>query len=140
MEQRYLVGRKQVLAHVAHWAVRQSPYTCPDGLPEALTELDRRLAESWKDPLFERVTEGELRDALRETLLTIPQVLAWNEPKAGGDAPFLLVCAFSQVSPDRDFIDLDALLRNVVNGIVREEREAMRLPDPKPIAVEARLI
>jgi len=50
--------------------------------------------------------------------------MLWNERKNGNKAEFQFITHYSiDKNPDDDFIDLDALIRNVANSIIREGTE-----------------
>ena len=54
----------------------------------------------------------------------IPEFLAWNERKNGNQLEYKFLDRYSKDdNPDDDFIDLDALIRNVANSIIREGHE-----------------
>lgn len=111
--------------HVAMAAVRQSPYVCPDGLREALEAFVasarptlRSLMGVW---FLEFETGAEIEAFLREHLLPIPEVAAWNEPKSGRGGDFVFVTRNGGPSPDDDIIDLDALVENIARTVHAEE-------------------
>lgn len=119
-----------ITGYVALWASRQSPYHAPDGLVEVLREFhNRALAhrmtgegkiDSWPCVL---ATRDNLRTIIEQCLLSQPQVLDWNERKNGNQAPFRFVSRYDGPrDPDNDFIDLDALLMNIVNSCLDEAR------------------
>ena len=56
-------------------------------------------------------------------LKSIPEFNLWNERKNGNKAPYSFVSRYSQPHPDNDFIDLDALTRNVANAIINDQVE-----------------
>lgn len=110
---------------VARWAVQQSPYPAgPEGLGEVLTELTRRFDAKKGKELFLVVpaTRAALRSLLEGLLLTQPQVHKWNARK---NARFGNAVAWSHGAndPDDDFIDLDALLQNVVSSLLKDWQE-----------------
>lgn len=106
---------RNLLGNVAKCAVMQSPYHRPDNLEIVLDKLHELTKGE-----FEHYARGfeDWRDAedwLRGYLLQIPEFVAWNKRKNGNKAPYGFVSAYDQPDPDNDFIDLDALIRNVVN-------------------------
>lgn len=114
--------------HLAMWAVRQSPYGCPDNL-EIVVRNFRELArprasdEAGDTTFFEFQSHPELEDLLREVLTQIPEFEAWNEPRSGHGAQFLHTSRYDNPKADDDFIDLDALFRNMVLSVASEETE-----------------
>jgi hypothetical protein len=129
-----------VAGHVAMAAVRQSPYPCPDNLELVIKRFHEVAIESGKFPMFggtpmlEFEFAREIEDLLRELLLPIPEVEAWNEPKSGHDAEFVFTSRYDQPAPDDDIIDLDALIRNVARSVSAEEEEENA---PQPAAIPA---
>lgn len=117
----------ELAGHVAMWAVRQSPYLVPENLEVVLRKFQEELdevgdfdvAKEHKGGMRQFQSRRELRDLLEETLLTIPEVRAWNSPKIE-DAR--AVEYMQTPSPDHDFIDLDALVSNIVLGIFPPEQ------------------
>lgn len=113
---------KQIAGHLAGWAVRQSPYAVPDNLAVVLAAFDERWVHrdqsgfsSWPDMVV-------FEQCLREALDKIPEYRAWNERKNGNQAPHKFVTRYDRPGdPDDDFIDLDALVRNVSLSCWRDE-------------------
>lgn len=120
----------QLIGAVAFWAVRQSPYDCPDNLEGALKKLTVVLREkhTWGDafgqPEFEvqqalgtlsTFTCKEIRRLLEGNFTAVPEIMAWNEKKVEGYNHEQDV-----YNPDFDFIDLGALALNVANTLILE--------------------
>jgi hypothetical protein len=110
----------------AEWAVRQSPYDVPDGLESAIDKL-----VFWFRPRTNKRTIGEFEilsttsHELEQDILAafhaIPEVLAWNERKNGNDSPLQFVSMYDGApDPDNDFIDIQALARNVAHDLWAE--------------------
>ena len=112
---------KDVLGAVAMWAVRQSPYACPDDLDRVLCALAVAIGPRFPESLPAQHSLLAIEAMLRDHLLPMPQVAAWNERKNGRDGPGFC-SAFSEPTPDDDFIDLDALVRNVAVQLRDEDR------------------
>ena len=116
-----LVTHKDVVGQLARWAIQQHPY----GAPEGLFELSAKIAEaaqSWDigpPSLKMREFEGwlEVERWIADVLLDHPILKAWNTPRSGHDAPFVAVSRYWSVKPEHDFIDIDALLRNVARSV-----------------------
>lgn len=127
-----LVLLRTVVGHVAMWATRQSPYAVPEGLEAVLRAFrDAALPHTTELGglafLTQKMTWRRLESFLREHLLPIPEVAAWNEPKSGHAAQFVFVDRTGGPAPDDDFIDLDALIRNIARSVIAESLEDERL-------------
>lgn len=105
-----LIGRTRVLGELASWAVQQSPYPVPEKLEPALLAFHANWPHNEDYTTFDRV--GVLEQAIAETIAKVPEIVAWNSRKNGRDGP-AFVSRYSQPDPDNDFIDLDALARNI---------------------------
>lgn len=120
---RVLITHKEVVGHMAHWALRQHPYGRPDGLfdvTDALTAAAQEWPEGvqtlrmmWVDGC--RPIEAWLRSALRDH----PALTQWNTPKSGHTGN-VFVSRHSGPRAEDDFIDIDALLRNVAMSVWKE--------------------
>lgn len=110
---------QDIQGHVAMWAVRQSPYHAPEGLVEALVEFRKRVETKFDKHGMAQLTRKEVYAMMKENLFSIPQVAAWNERKNGRQG--MGFCSrYDQPTPDDDFIDLDALIRNSEVSLFRE--------------------
>jgi len=132
MKKEFLVSKRYLLSEVAKWAVTQSPYHRPDNLEIVLDKFNDNMGKWSNDNMgYEKFTYRRLIDFLNRELKRIPEFMLWNERKNGrqgmgfsgaghhdnGDVTFF------NAKADDDFIDLDALIRNVANSIVREGTE-----------------
>jgi hypothetical protein len=120
-----LILKKYILSEVAKWAVAQSPYHRPDNLEIVLDKLNEGLGKWSNDNMgYEKFTYKRLMDFLSRELKRIPEFLLWNERKNGNQSQYKFIDRYSKDdNPDDDFIDLDALIRNVANSIIREGTE-----------------
>lgn len=130
---RFLTTVNTVCGHFAMWAVRQSPYGYPDKLDVVLRKLRKRLedraratarSELMRHAAMFRTTRRKLEELLTGTLDAMPAYRAWNKRKNGNKAPLHFTSRYSvfeKPNPDDDFIDLYALVANVVNSVAREE-------------------
>lgn len=113
------------LGAVAGCAVRQSPYPRPDNLEVVLDKLHKLVFNTfYPNPSSMGVAEltDEQLDELIKQLRNIPEYTAWNERKNGSNADYKFVSRYdTDNNPDDDFIDLDALERNVFNMCVGED-------------------
>lgn len=103
------------------WAVRQSPFTVPDKLSEALTGLSERLSSIvglFDDAGMAQMSGVYLEEILLRHFADVPEILAWNRPKSGHDAPFVMTSRYGGPSPDDHIIDLHALARNVNHTLI----------------------
>ena len=124
-EKKFLVSKRCLLSEVAKWAVAQSPYHRPDNLEKVLDKLNLCIGVWTTDIMgYKKMTYKEIKQLLDKELGSIPQFMLWNERKNGNKAEHKFVDRYSKDdNPDDDFIDLDALIRNVANSIIREGTE-----------------
>lgn len=122
----HCISLSNILGNTAKFAVQQSPYAVPDGLAEVLHAFESLLigsilTEKFPDFWCGDFTRAQLKVVIRRTLLTIPQVLKWNDRKNGNDSPFQFVSRYDgKRNPDNDFIDLDALTRNIAAACAKD--------------------
>lgn len=125
----------EVAGQIAAFAVRQSPYLVPDNLEPVLRKFQESawdefgVAKDSKGGMRQFQNRAELWELLWEHLLPIPEVQAWNARKNGRDGAGFVSAHWSPPEPDDDFIDLDALVQNVVMTLVPN--------DPAPAARRA---
>jgi len=119
-----IISLRTICGYIAMWATRQSPYLSPDGLTETLKTFKSNALlhgyERFGECVWLPCTQKELDHVLKCDLLTIPQVMAWNERKNGNQAPYGFCSRYDQPHPDNDFIDLDALTRNIIRSCIQE--------------------
>lgn len=118
------IFKSDILGTVAKWCIRQSPYDFPENLLIILATLSGIIGNQ-----FENGTVGMIkydgttliRD-LKMWLEQIPEFTALNDRKNGNRALYKAVTRYDGKvgDPDDDFIDLDALYRNVTNDIISE--------------------
>lgn len=118
------VMKSQLLGVFAKYAVQQSPYHRPDNLERVLDRLNEALSFWFDDaPLgVMKIKDWQtLESELGKVLADIPEYVAWNERKNGRQSPMQFTSRYDKgTDPDDDFIDLDALTRNVATEIERE--------------------
>lgn len=122
-----LITHKEVVGQMARWAVRQHPYGRPDGLFD-VTDAITKAAETWPDGVSSlhmwRVAEWrEIEDWLRLALADHPVLAAWNKPRSGHGASIVFTSRYGGPASEDDFIDIDALLRNVALSVWREAKQ-----------------
>lgn len=124
MSKGIFTSKSQLLGTFAKYAVQQSPYHRPDNLEVVLDKLNDMISE-----LFDKAPMGigefsdhvTLEVFLYRYLTKIPEYVAWNDRKNGNDAPMQFTSRYdTDGDPDDDFIDLEALERNVAVEIKRE--------------------
>lgn len=109
-----------ILGAFSMWAIRQSPYDCPDDLNEAVDTLARLLREWFEFDKWGNtyVKHEEIRTALETLLKKIHVVEMWNEPKV--ENVLRIHHNNPEWGPGYDFIDLDALARNTSHTLIEE--------------------
>lgn len=112
-----LITHQEVIGWMAHWAVRQHPYGRPDGLFD-VTDALAEASESWPDGVpslrMWRVSGWiEIERWMRAALKDHAVLAAWNAPRSGHTQQIVASSRYWGPKPDDDFIDIDALLRNV---------------------------
>lgn len=119
------IFRQHITSYLAKWAIRQSPYVCPDGLCEVVCYLDVCLKKEveWDHNDYADLSLNKINELLYSILYEQGFSIfdSWNKPKKGGVEIVFSSRYSSGPDPDYDFIDLDALLRNVCIDI-RDER------------------
>lgn len=71
----------------------------------------------------------EEKDFVFKYTCSIPEFMAWNEPKIHSDSPWIGTSSrYHSIKPDYDFIDLHALARNVANDILFESMGGRSIP------------
>lgn len=116
------VGKNDILGSLAKWGVRLSPYTYPNDLNRAMDELEQALpdGENRGDAcLAYRMNAKALGAMIHEAIAKCATIMNWNNRKSGAKGPGF-VTRYSKPDPDNDFIDIDALVRNIVHDIVLE--------------------
>ena len=132
---KFTFSKRNILGEIAHWAVCQSPYHRPENLEVVLDKFNSIILLV---PDYPTMSYGEIRELLDE-LKEIPEFKLWNERKNGNQAQYKFTSRYDgKGNPDDDFIDLDALIRNVANSIVREGHEKpipeiLGEPELKPV-------
>ncbi|HXJ61874.1 MAG TPA: hypothetical protein VNU68_34985 [Verrucomicrobiae bacterium] len=118
-----LITDSEVVGQIAMWAVRQHPYGQPNGLFE-LCEAVREAAKAWPDgvPSLRMWRVGgwlELERWLRPIFDAHWAPTEWNKPRSGHTVQIMFTSRYDTPKPEHDFIDIDALLRNVAMGVWR---------------------
>ena len=132
-KEKYIITQRTVMGALANWAVQQSPYPYPENLEVVLRKFHELIKDDINETFAKYIKEfenwKECHDYIAEKLMTIPEFLAWNERKNGNKSPYGFSGAghhddgsvtFFQAKADNDFIDLDALTRNITNLALKE--------------------
>ena len=107
-----VVGESMVIGHLGMWAIRQSPYICPDNIEAGLKEF----AENYSPREYQKMSIKQLQSFIAEAILKSPIIQGWNNPKKGKHT-MVFVSRVNGVSPDYDFIGLGALGRNTGHSV-----------------------
>ena len=126
-EKMFVFSKRNILGEIANWAVRQSPYHRPDNLEVVLDKFNKIIELV---PEYPKMSYAEIKEMLQE-LKEISEFMLWNERKNGRQGMGFSGAGhhddgsvtFFNAKADDDFIDLDALIRNVANSIIREGTE-----------------
>lgn len=126
-EIKYSITHRSVMGALADYAVQQSPYPRPDNL-EVVLDKFHDLIKDELDGSMKKYTKNfkswkECHDWIAEKLHTIPEFRLWNERKNGKQGNGFTSAGhhddgsvtIEQATADNDFIDLDALTRNITN-------------------------
>jgi hypothetical protein len=99
----------------ARWAVSMSPYTVPDSLETATIKFAAAIHKEFTfDGLGMTIVPlNDLTVKLEPILWGIPEIAAWNERRNGRDGDGYTGRYSYPSDPDDDFIDIDALARNI---------------------------
>ena len=131
-----IVSSHSILSSLAYWGIRQSPYLYPKNLEKALDAVFDNLVAWGIFPVdkkahtsYRRFTDKELLALIERVVKETPEVAIWNVTQVEQDAGITdpedpkrsvrygFVSRYDGPPADRDFIDLDALIRNIYNGI-----------------------
>ena len=122
-----VITHRSIMGALASCAVQQSPYHRPDNLEVVLDKFHEQIKgefDGGKKYIMKFDTFKEIKDWIEPKLSSIPEFMLWNERKNGNQNPYGFSGAghhdngdvtFFTAKADNDFIDLDALMRNVIN-------------------------
>lgn len=132
----HCVSRKDITGALAKWAIRQSPYTWPDNLEGVIKYLDACLKRDIAWSPLGVPNDGIATLSLRDVAKLLYDILYeqgfapfddWNKCKKGDTPELKFTSSFEGAGdPDRDFIDLDALITNVCIELRTHFREHAR--------------
>ena len=132
-----VVSKSAILASLAYCAIKQSPYERPANLEAALDAVSKKIDElklfasdrKQSYDSYNSFTCKELQEIIGAIVHIVPEVAIWNVTKVEQDngitspddpnrsVKMSFVSRFSITDADKDFIDLDALSRNVINFV-----------------------
>lgn len=139
----FIISKNDILSSLAYCAIRQSPYNYPENLLNALQDVSNYLdnmgifkstAKHDYDSYL-HVNEKYLLNLITQIIKNVLSVSIWNVSKVeqnnGISDPndtnrtnkHAFVSRYSYPTPDYDFIDLDALIRNTFNMIESIEKK-----------------
>jgi len=125
MSKHIFTTKGTMLGTIAKYAVAQSPYHRPDNLEVVLDKMNELISKDFDSaPLkvMEFDSFSDLETYISVRLGDIPEFTAWNASKNPSDSEFYFVSAYDKEGdPDNDFIDLDALTRNVASEIENDQ-------------------
>lgn len=78
-----LITTNELAGYLACWAVRQSPYGCPEGLEKAVADFRAHWPYDAEFPVMPCLywnSLDDLRRAVTEACETIPSIAIWNQP------------------------------------------------------------
>ena len=130
-----ILSKSDILAALAYCAVKQSPYDFPKNLQVALEKAAEYIDGSkvfesntkLETKSYKHFTDDELYKFVKDIIFNVKEIALWNVTKIEQDngitdpedpnrsVKFSFVSRNSCPAPDLDFIDLDALHRNVLN-------------------------
>lgn len=115
-----VVLKKMVVGHFAMWAVRQSPYLLPESLEDGIKEFNECFVFKKKigNDEFTETTYRDFKEKITDTISNSDKISSWNIAKMGR-GPVVVSC-YSYPKADYDFIDLDALARNIAQSVWAE--------------------
>jgi hypothetical protein len=126
-----LVTSHDILGHMARWAVQQHPYHEPVGLFEVCKFIEDEAGKHFKDgvpslPMWWCEDMWALNRWLHEMLDDHPTLTRWNTPRSGHTQQIVGSSRYDGPAPEDDFIDIDALLRNVARCVWDDAEEHER--------------
>lgn len=129
--EKIIITHRSIMGALASCAVQQSPYHRPDNLEIVLDKFHEKIKgefDEYKKYIMKFETWRNAKEWIEPKLRLIPEFMLWNERKNGrqgdgftgarhhNDGNVTLYTA----KADDDFIDLDALIRNVINLAVSD--------------------
>jgi hypothetical protein len=131
-----VISKVDILSALSYCSIRQSPYDFPKNLEKALVAASKKLDEFFGEhekssiSSYKMVSIKEIRELLKDLVFNIPEISIWNVTQIESDkgitgpndpkrtVKYSFVGRGIHTNADEDFIDLDALRRNMENMIV----------------------
>lgn len=133
---RLLFSKKDLVGSVANWSVKMSPYEIPPGIDDVLDEFNDNLTDYFDntDDGYMEMNVTELIDFLKWNLITIDGFKKWNlskyeldmgvDPDDNDRDKYRVISKNTDDDdPYYDFVDLDALYRNVAYDIYEQNEK-----------------
>lgn len=111
----FWTSRSTVMGAFAQVVVRQSLYVYPLDLVSGLVEFNNAFSQ---DDCF-KTNCRDLNNLVRAAIEKCPTVLGWDKPRKSGH---VTVFCLNRLSPDHDFIALNAMARNIAHAVTLEEK------------------
>ena len=108
-----VVLKSVVVGHFAMWAARQNPYLLPESLDKGIEEFSQSL--EFGDAALVETTCAKLQKIVSDGISESDIISSWNVAKKGTGPVF--VTRYTEPEPDFDFIDLNALARNIAHSV-----------------------
>lgn len=123
--------KSEIIATVMQWGIQQNPFT--DRLPRKSDVIMQKLNSFFPNVIVE---VEDICSFVSGLIDNVPEIREWNlsqfeyEHHVTVDdpnrAPYAFTSSYTTIKPEHDFIDLDALKRNVTRSLrqVQEERDS----------------
>lgn len=128
-EERRLITTSDIIGQMARWAVVQHPYNAPPRLENVIAVLKKHAEDTFNDgsEIFKYRWFADYRTLLGwvcEASKPAEEILQlWNTPASGHTAAYVFTSRYDKPMPEHDFIDIDALLRNVAREVWNDAKE-----------------
>lgn len=118
-DREYWFMRGDFLGAFAYWVVAQSPYDTPD-ITKALTAFGEYVAKRIKKGIPEKFSYIDLKLFINEQVFeSIPEIEKLNHAKISAGP--IYEDRYTNPHPDCDYIDINALAKNVFYMLLREQ-------------------
>lgn len=118
-ERQFYFDADSICGAFAMWAVRQSPYSCPEGIENAILLLHASWIAQFGEE-FILQSGNEIEKWLLQIFQEISIIKNWNKAK-NHDREYVFISSHhDKPKPDDDIIDLHALARNITHTLLLE--------------------
>jgi len=129
-----LITSKEIVGQIARHAVQQHPFNAPEGLFELVQDVLGKSRADFPDgvpelPMRWFKDSSEIEIWLRDGFTGHQTLEAWNTPKSRHGAQIVFSSRYGGPAPEDDFIDIDALWRNVSRATWSDAEEVSANPD-----------